>query len=473
MSRWLRQSTSVDVPIGPFVDATDGVTAETALTITQPDVRLKKNGGAWAQKAAAQTLSHEENGNYEVTLDATDTNTLGLLRLHVAESGALPVWDDFLVVPANVWDSLFASDRLQVDVLEISSDTTAADNLELAYDDTAGAVPWNQIIDQGTAQSATSTTLVLRAAAAFADDLIIGATIIITGGSAGVGQARVITDYVSSTDTATVAQWTVTPTGTITYKIVSTPPNNFDAAALTILKLEAAFASSGVFSTAALANAPAATQFDIFAGSPTPLTASAGSASSVTSADLAAYATSSLKGMVIEPLAGTATGQRRKITANTSNGASSTADFEPFPTGAMANTNTFKILKDANPLTGDAYPLVLATAIRSALGLASANIDTQLGALPTNAELATALGTADDAVLAAIAALNNLSSAQLASAIAAGDDAVLAAIVTVQAALTDLQSRTVAALNNGCVPADVQRINDQDIGATKPYNTAT
>ncbi len=46
--------------------------------------------------------------------------------------------------------------------------------------------------------------------------------------------------------------------------------------------------------------------------------------------------------------------------------------------------------------------------IRSALGLASANLDTQLDALPTNAELATALGTADDAVLAAIAALNNL-----------------------------------------------------------------
>lgn len=107
--RWLRQSTSVDLPIGPFLDSTDGVTAETALTLTQPDVRLKKNGAAWGQKAAAQTLTHEENGNYEVTLDATDTDTLGLLRLHVAESGALPVWDDFLVLPANVYDSLVAA----------------------------------------------------------------------------------------------------------------------------------------------------------------------------------------------------------------------------------------------------------------------------------------------------------------------------------------------------------------------------
>lgn len=56
--------------------------------------------------------------------------------------------------------------------------------------------------------------------------------------------------------------------------------------------------------------------------------------------------------------------------------------------------------------------------IRTALGLGSANLDTQLGDLPTNAELATALAAADDAVLAAIAALNNLSPAQVASALA-------------------------------------------------------
>lgn len=118
MARWLKQSTSVDVPIGPFLDATDGVTPETGLTITQPDIRLKKNGGAWAQKAAAQTLSHEENGFYEVTLDATDTNTLGLMRLAVFESGAAPVWEDFLVVPANVWDSYFSTDLLQVDATQ-------------------------------------------------------------------------------------------------------------------------------------------------------------------------------------------------------------------------------------------------------------------------------------------------------------------------------------------------------------------
>lgn len=42
-----------------------------------------------------------------------------------------------------------------------------------------------------------------------------------------------------------------------------------------------------------------------------------------------------------------------------------------------------------------------------------AALQTSVNDLPTNAELATALGTADDAVLAAIAALNNLSAAQV------------------------------------------------------------
>jgi hypothetical protein len=67
-----------------------------------------------------------------------------------------------------------------------------------------------------------------------------------------------------------------------------------------------------------------------------------------------------------------------------------------------------------------------AAATRSAVGLASANLDTQLADLPTNAELATALGTADDAVLTAIDALPT--NAELATALGTADDAVLAAI---------------------------------------------
>lgn len=117
MACWLKQSTAVDIAMGPFVDNADGNTVEGSLTITQPDIRLKKNGGNWAQKSAAQTLSHEEAGWYEVNLSTTDTDTLGILVVAIHESGALPVWREFMVVAANVYDSLIGGG----DVLDVST----------------------------------------------------------------------------------------------------------------------------------------------------------------------------------------------------------------------------------------------------------------------------------------------------------------------------------------------------------------
>jgi hypothetical protein len=74
------------------------------------------------------------------------------------------------------------------------------------------------ILATGTLQSATATTAVLAAALSYADDIIVGATLVITGGT-GAGQRRIITDYVGATDTATVDTWTTTPDNTSTYNI--------------------------------------------------------------------------------------------------------------------------------------------------------------------------------------------------------------------------------------------------------------
>lgn len=122
---WLKQSTAQTVKMGPFVDSTDGVTPETALTISQADIRLSKNGGDFAQSNNAAGATHDENGYFDVPLDATDTNTLGRLKVAINESGALPVWKDFMVLPANVWDSLFGADKLQVDAVEWLGGTIA------------------------------------------------------------------------------------------------------------------------------------------------------------------------------------------------------------------------------------------------------------------------------------------------------------------------------------------------------------
>lgn len=119
---FLKQSTAVTVVLGPFVDSADGATAETALTIAQADVRLSKNGGAFAQKGDATSCTHMENGHYSCLLSTADTGTLGHLRAAVNESGALAVWRDFLVLPANVYDSLVGgSDALQVHANEMTA----------------------------------------------------------------------------------------------------------------------------------------------------------------------------------------------------------------------------------------------------------------------------------------------------------------------------------------------------------------
>ena len=87
-----------------------------------------------------------------------------------------------------------------------------------------GGFPEFGIVDSGTAQAATGTTLQLRSAAAFADSELIGATILIVSATTGAGQSRVITAYTGSTDTATVDTWTTTPTGTIVYVVFAGSP---------------------------------------------------------------------------------------------------------------------------------------------------------------------------------------------------------------------------------------------------------
>ena len=114
----LKIATAATVKLGPFVDDTDGKTAETGLTISQADIRLSKNGGAFAQTHNAAGATHDENGYYDVPLDATDTGTVGRLRVSVSVAGALPVWQDFMVVPTHVYDSLV----LGTDLLDVRAD---------------------------------------------------------------------------------------------------------------------------------------------------------------------------------------------------------------------------------------------------------------------------------------------------------------------------------------------------------------
>jgi len=131
--QYLKQSTAKTLRFGPFLDDTDGKTAETGLTISQADIRLSKNGGAFAQSNDSSGATHDENGWYYLQLDTTDTNTLGPLTVAIHESGALPVWREFMIVTSNWYDTMFSTDQLDVNVTNIEgSDPT--DQINAACD---------------------------------------------------------------------------------------------------------------------------------------------------------------------------------------------------------------------------------------------------------------------------------------------------------------------------------------------------
>lgn len=192
----LKQSTSTTVVLGPFVDNTDGFTAETALSIPQAAVRLSKNAGIFAQAAEASAASHMENGYYSKVLNATDTNTLGRLTITVQPAGALPIRQEYEVLPAHEFDRLFL---------------------------TAGPIPELGIKARGTTQSATATSVILAGIEAFPDNIVSG-DIIMLEVSAGIWASRAINTNTLTSDTVTFDTITPAPTGTIRYIIFAGAP---------------------------------------------------------------------------------------------------------------------------------------------------------------------------------------------------------------------------------------------------------
>ena len=130
MTALLRQSTTTTIQLGPFVDATDGVTPETGLT---PAVEVSKQGAAFAARNSATAVAHDAEGMYRVELNATDTNTLGRIDVKSIDStNHVPVFDRYLVVPAAVYDALVAGtgNGIRADVQQIAANAITATSIQ-------------------------------------------------------------------------------------------------------------------------------------------------------------------------------------------------------------------------------------------------------------------------------------------------------------------------------------------------------
>lgn len=197
MPGFLRQSTaSQSRSLGPFIDDTDFKTAKTGLTIANTDVKLIPNGGSVVNKNSGGG-THQSSGVYGVTFNATDTGTIGELKVVVIVAGALPVFDTFTVLHPLVYDSMFGA---------------------------GPAFPLFGVIHSGTGQAATGTTYQMDSGATFADNTLIGATLLALGSTQGYYQSRSVVSNVGSTDTLTVDTFSVTPSGTLTHVVFGGGP---------------------------------------------------------------------------------------------------------------------------------------------------------------------------------------------------------------------------------------------------------
>ena len=187
--------TAVTVPVNvcPLLDDTDFKTRETAVAYNAAGLDLVWNfvtpAGVQTQTAVTPTNTggsydwvNVGDGMYNIEIPASggasiNNDTEGYGWFSGVATGVLP-WVGPIIefVPAHVVNGLVTgSDKLQVDVIEVNSVSLATD----------GPVPHLGIVDQGTAQSASSTGVVLRSAAAFTDDTLIGCTIGVYGSTQG------------------------------------------------------------------------------------------------------------------------------------------------------------------------------------------------------------------------------------------------------------------------------------------------
>lgn len=156
MTLILKQSTSIDIRMGPFVDATDAVTPETGVTIAAADQAevLKANGAATVAMTGTLAAVTGADGWYDYTVQTGDVDTVGEVVFVLQDSDVcLPVFTRAYVVEEAVYDAMYgasAAGPLQ--------STTAGRTLDVSATGEAG-IDWANIGSPTTSQTLSGTTV--------------------------------------------------------------------------------------------------------------------------------------------------------------------------------------------------------------------------------------------------------------------------------------------------------------------------
>lgn len=134
-SRDLKEDTAVTIVVGPFVDSAGA--AVTGPTIASIDITAYKNDGTAvtitpAASGSSNDMVHVDDGFYSLEITTTDSSTPGYLRLTFQIAGSLIFMEDFNILPANIYDSKYSSDKLEVDLVLVDGAATSSELLDAA-----------------------------------------------------------------------------------------------------------------------------------------------------------------------------------------------------------------------------------------------------------------------------------------------------------------------------------------------------
>jgi len=127
--QFLREDTDATLMVGPFLDKTDGVTAETTVKLSAASAHgiSRHDSTDFYTIPDTRAFTHRSEGMYTISLSAADVSASGRGMIFFSKASQyLPVWHEVMIVPANVFDSLFSTDKLQVDIAQCGGSTVAA-----------------------------------------------------------------------------------------------------------------------------------------------------------------------------------------------------------------------------------------------------------------------------------------------------------------------------------------------------------
>ncbi len=263
--RYLRTNTAARITVGPFFDKTDGVTPETAITVTAckltfmvddanvPTLVLDTNPTASGGANDMVHVTGDDAGFYDLELAAANVNYLGRAMVAITDASVhCPVFHEFMIIPANIYDSMIlGTDLFDVSVTQllgtawltpgtagtpdvnmklISGDSTAADNAESFFDGTGYNGTGNVIPLVNLVTTTTTTTNLTNPPSIFtgtaSDAATDSVTFVFDGDPTGMS---IVVDSDEGTENRVVDEWdplngiaTVvpafanTPSGTIT-----------------------------------------------------------------------------------------------------------------------------------------------------------------------------------------------------------------------------------------------------------------